>query len=204
MARTTDALLDQLLRFLPPQAAALSPVLAGLAAQLQAAEAEGEAAAAEVSIDGASGRWLTLLARGYGVTRATDETDASVRARLRNVADRLTPQAILDAANAVLAAYGYPEDAQLVEWFSAPERFADVNAFCDTSRLTGEHNTFFLVVPDPGALTLVETYADTDFADSSFVGEAGAGGEPPVLEALIAEIAQARAAGVRWFLILET
>jgi len=192
-------LVAQIERFLPPGFSASREILAGVAAALDRARQVNEDLALASTIGGAEGKWLTLMARGYGLSRATHETDVSVRRRLRNVEDRLTCQAILDAVNRLLEPYTATE-AVLYEWFDEDGAFWLDFDFLDDQRILGEWNTFYLFVPLLGEAAWGDAFLDDAFLDDAFLG---AGPEHPVYPAIVAEVERLRAAGVRWLMILE-
>lgn len=186
MARSTDELLEQLERFVPPEYAPLRPVLAGLAAMLVEAEETTDGLITSQTVGGAEGIWLTLLARGYGVDRATDETDSSLRYRLRNPEQQLTKAAILEAVNALLAEYTADEAELLEHWANGiymTEEDDDTDIFFDDAEIFDQHNAFTLRCP---------------LLDPFEVGD-----EHPVYVAIVVLVEQLRAAGVRWWLIVE-
>jgi hypothetical protein len=200
---STNDLLAQLRRHLPTHYDVLDPVLGGVAAAL----AEGlrvvdEELQGSVSVGGASGTWLTLLARGYGVRRGNAEGDASLRTRVRNAEGAVTKQALEAAANALLAEYT-GEQAEVVEHWAA-RVFLDDEAYADDAELFDQHNAFTLRVPrlieggGVGGFLGVDAWADQSFADAS------QGADHPVYGAIIAEIERLRAAGVRWWLLLDS
>lgn len=59
--------------------------------------------------------WLAQHARDRGSSRQAGEGDAALQQRLRLIPDALTRQALLDAANGILAAAGVAGSAALVE-----------------------------------------------------------------------------------------
>lgn len=59
--------------------------------------------------------WLNQHARDRGTSRQAGETDPVLQQRLRVIPDALTRQAILDAANAILAAAGVVGSAAMLE-----------------------------------------------------------------------------------------
>jgi hypothetical protein len=200
MARSTDELLEQLERFVPPQLQPLRPVLAGIAAMLRRAEIAGDDFAGAVSIGGAEGVWLTLLARGYGVERSTDETDDSLRTRLRNVEDKLTKARILAVVNALLAPHT-SEQAQLLEHW-ANGAYLDQDAYADQALLLDQHNAFTLLCPLIGEMPYGDAWCDQSYADDDAYCGSGTGMHP-VYDAIVAEVERLRAAGVRWWLVVE-
>ncbi len=184
MPRTTDELVDELLRFLPERFAGCRELLAPVAGQLAHVLAVAELDFIEhTTVTGARGPWLTLLARGYGIRRATGELDASVRLRLRFVEDAQTKPAIEGAVNALLAPYT-SSTCELVEhWADGVACDAsEVEAafIVDVSELYGARLAFTLIVP------LV--------ADDP---------THPVYNTIAAEVGRLKAAGVRWWMILE-
>jgi hypothetical protein len=146
MARTTAALLDRLLKRLPPCFEPVRPLLAAAAAQLHLVEAAGDDLAAAATVDGADDIWLSLLARGYGVERAVDEDDASLRRRLRNVEGQVTPEAVMVAVEAMVDAIS-ANTSELIEHWAAPHQALDVSAVCDVSHLYDRIPGFTVRVP---------------------------------------------------------
>lgn len=200
MARTADELLVQVLRFVPPEFRALASLLAARMAQLGAGEQAGEDLVEAGRLGSAEDIWLTVLARSFGAERGTDESDDALRARARRPADRLTPKAVLDATNAALARYG-SGDAILIEHFSAGI-FMDQDAYADNSEMFDQHLGFTLRVPLLGELPGVGGYADHDFVDVD--AWAGSGGAPhPVYAEILAAVEVLRAAGTRWWLLVD-
>ncbi len=59
--------------------------------------------------------WLQQHARDRGTSRQSGESDVALQQRLRTIPDALTRQALLDAANVVLAADGIAGTAALLE-----------------------------------------------------------------------------------------
>jgi len=200
--RTVAQLEKELLRLLPSQYQRLRDLLIAYPGVFREVELSTEEFVDAATIGGADGIWLTLLAQGYGVPRAPSEADASVRARLRNVERQVTRDAILEAVEAILVAYG-TSGARMVEWFEQP--FADnqeeEHAWADISYVSGGPNTFLIFVPLVETLSALDSFADlawTDFAD--FAGEDG---ESPMYAAIISEVERIRAAGIRWALVVE-
>lgn len=174
MARTTDEILAQMLRHLPPAYRPLTPWLAGMAAMFAEAEARGVALAEVGTFGGASGMWLRLHARGYGLIPGPDETDTALRDRLRNPERKITPGAVLAAVNAAIAPYG-PVQAELVEWWDFPVLDHDFVLDSANAHLVEVPNSFVIHIPDlPDA-----------------VGDAAAA------------VFDARAAGIRWAMFLD-
>lgn len=210
MSRTTADLLAQLERFLPPRYAALRPVLAGIAAQLALADATWEDFATASTVGGASDEWLTLLARGYGIDRSQDETDGSVRGRIRNPVPLVTPAAILAGVNDLLEAYT-ATPARLVETLRAPGGLTgepdETTAFVlDLSRF-GAWNHFTVIVPrvgTPWGGGSVLELLDPAHGFILGIGVLGLSGSiHPVYFAIVAFLRRARAAGIRVTLVIE-
>lgn len=197
MAYNVEQLLEVLKLHLPPRYEAVEPVLAGFAAALALASETSEALQQAATVEGGEGKWLTLLAKGYGVRRATDETDESVRLRLQNVEDAVTRTSILSAVNQLLAAYT-DEQATMVEWFDSDGAFYLDSSYLDTDRILGEWHTFYLFLPFIGDNDWGDFYLDDGFLDDAFLG-GGAG--HPVYASIIATVERLRAAGTRWLII---
>lgn len=178
---TTDQVLDEMLRGLPPRYAAAREVLAVYAAPLAHVMNVLESDfSPSVTVAAAKGVWLTLLAKGYGIYRADAEQDAALRARLRNFEDAQTVASIEAAVDALLALYA-GGTCELVEHWAVAGACDDEDrpCICDVSYLYDAHNAFTLIVP------LV-------------AGDAA----HPVYPAIVAEVERLRAAGVRWWLAL--
>jgi hypothetical protein len=190
---TTETLLGQLERWLPPHWKAAEPVLAAVAAPMAAAVEVLDDMVDSTTIDGAEGKWLTLLARGYGVVRTDSETDDGLRSRLQNVERKVTRLSILSAVDALLASYTVIH-AIMVEWFKPGGAFYLDDGYLDTGRLLGEYNTFYLFLPMIGEPTWGDLYLGSDFLDDEYVG---GGPSHPVYVAITAEVDRIRAAGVR-------
>jgi hypothetical protein len=201
MARTTDQLLAQLERFVPPQLRPLRPVLAGICAMLRRGEIAADDFSLSSTIGGAEGIWLTLLARGYGVERATGESDESLRARLRNVEDKLTKTRILRRVNELLSEYT-DEQAELLEHWANGFYF-DNDDYFDDDLVLDQHNAFTLVCPLVGdEIPVGNDYLDSMYLDDAYLGSGE--GIHPVYLAIVAEVERLRAAGVRWWLLVES
>lgn len=200
MARTTDALLAQLERLLPAQYRPLRPHLAGLAAMFRRCEQLGDDLKTAATVGGATSIWLTMLAHGQGIDRATDEPDASLRDRVRNPEDKLTPIAILAAVNALLAPYTSTQ-AQLLEHWSAAA-YCDDDAYADQAVIYDQHNAFTLVLPSIGEFNTGDAFCDDDaYADDCYLGHGD--GEHAVYAAIVSAVNKARAHGVRWWMVIE-
>lgn len=198
---TTDDQLAQLERWLPAHYRSVRALTGGRAAQSALAADTAEDLAGSVSIGGAEGTFLTLLARGYGVYRASNETDDSLRTRLRNIEQKVTPPAILARAIEMLTPYTDEAGLALIE---VREHFDSGiwldQDYLDQGYIYSSHNAFTLVVPLIGADPRVEAYVDQDFLDQSYLGEGQANTDADVYVALMAEIDRIRPAGVRWWL----
>lgn len=220
MARTTQELLERLFSFLPPDYETAEPLLAGLAAAMRDAEVAGDSLAdvlpfgstimvtpsgQTILYAGAEGIWLDLHAAGYGLSRQPGETDGQLRARLREVADRVTRPAILAAVNNLLLPFAVT--ATMIEWWEEPyldveEAVAPGGMYLDSTFLSGLANTFILIVPVVGLGYSVSAgpYLNVDaFLDSMFVGTDV---QDPVYAAIIALVETLRAAGIRWRLVI--
>lgn len=196
-ARTTEELLQRLFRFLPPGYASAEPLLAGIAR----AQSDGEQVAlclqdvlpfgpmtvtlpggSTVDYSGATDIWLDLHARGYGILRSPGEADAELRARLREVTERVTRPAILDAVDLLLVPFAV--SATMVEWFEEPyldlvETVAVGGMYLDSTLLSGGPSSFVLYVPSVGP-----------------------GYSAPVYGAIVSLVETLRSAGVQWRLIV--
>jgi len=190
----------RLQRFLPPRFGGSAELVAGSVAALEAAEDAAEAMVDHVGIGSNDGKWLTLLARGYGVYRSTGEADADLQARLRNVEDKLTRGSIRDAVDALLDAYTV-ETCSVEEWFEGDGCFWADEDYCDDQRLLGEWRTFYVLAPSLGVMAWGDFYCDDSFCDD--LGHVGAGPDHPIYGAIMAAVERIRAAGVRWLLISE-
>jgi len=199
VARSTATLLEQLERFLPPEYEGLRPVLAGMAAAMAEAESAGDDLVDEVTVSGADGIWLQLLAKGYGLSKGYGESDAELRARLQSPEDQLTREAILAVVNDLLSTYTATE-ASMVEWFEGPA--VDVDAWCDLSTIVDPSNRFVLELPlvgdfpHLGAAIDLDAYADVD-------AWLGTGIEHPIYATIWAAVDRLRAAGVQWCLFVD-
>jgi hypothetical protein len=209
VSATTAQLLAQIERFGPRRYLAVRAILAGIAAQLAAADAVVESFATSSTVGGASGAWLTLLARGYGIDRAQDETDASLRDRLRDPVPLVTPAALLEGVDAILADYT-ATPARLVETRRAigallggPDEPALI---LDLSRF-GDWNHFTVIVPrigDAWGGGSVLELLDPAHGFILGIGVLGLSGEiHPAYFAIVAFLRRARAAGIRVSLAIE-
>lgn len=207
MARTTDEILAQILQMLPDDYATGTPLLSGIAASQRQAEIVADTLAPLATIGSAAGSWLTLHADGIGIRRASGETDASLRFRLRNVEEQVTRAAILKAVNAVIA----PDVARLIEWYEAPylDDETDTGLWLDSpaTRLSGGPNSFLVLIPrqstgfDFGSFLDDETISGMWLDHSEqYIGESA---EDPKYATIVAEVERIRAAGVFWRLVIE-
>ena len=202
MARTTSQLLTVLERFLPPQMQAARPLLAGLAAQAAAVEAAGDDLADGATVAGADGIWLTLQAHGLGLHRAHGEVDADLRTRLRSPEQQLTPASILAAVNLLLASYT-SDEAELHE-HHAEGLYLDVDLWMDRSSWYDQHNAFTLVCPLVGDYPVGHSFFDAAAGawldQDLFFGDYV---EHPIYATIAAAVERLRAAGVRWWLVVD-
>lgn len=198
---TKDELYNQLRRFLPDYYDVLDPVLWAMAAAMEVAADTSDDLADSATIEGAEGAFLTLLARGYGIIRATSESDDTLRTRLRNVEDKATRGAILDAVNAILAPFT-GDQAEMREHWDAGI-FLDDEAYVDDPEtvLYNEHNAFTLLVPALEDVSTQDFYVDQSYADQSYT-DAAPSDFSTVYAAIIAEVERLRAAGIRWWLVI--
>lgn len=178
MARTTDEILAQMLRHLPPAYRPLKPWLAGMAAMFAEAEARGAALAEVGTFEGASGMWLRLHARGYGLTPGPGESDEALRDRLRKPERKIAPEAVLAAVNAALAPYT-DQQAVLEEWWDYAVVDDDWVVDSVDSHIVDLPNSFVIRLP------LLTDDSDPSIAD------------------VAAAVFDARAAGVRWAILLD-
>lgn len=206
MARTVADLLTQLYRFVPPDHQSAEPLYAGLAAVLREPEVLADVLSPLVTIGGATGVWLDLHADGYGIPRASsDEADAEVQTRLRNVDDALTPVAVKAAVDRLLAPHGVV--CELLEWFHEPwlhDTAEDDALWLDSTRISGGARTFLVIVPQvEGAQVSFGTHVDADFwlDSTAFLGADGPW--PSAYTAIVREVERLRAAGVSWRLVIE-
>jgi hypothetical protein len=117
--------------------------------------------------------WLNQHARDRGTSRQNGETDVALRARLRAVSDAITRQALLSAANAILAASSIAGSAAMIE---LPRDAAHCGAFSSDTGTGGTFATngvspgfqFTPTVPfaappyrDPSVVRLVQSYSIT-------------------------------------------
>lgn len=202
MARSVAELEAEQLRLLPSQYRKMRDLLVGYAGVLRRAEISAEALAEAVTIEGAEGLWLSLLAAGYGIDRSPSEPDDSLRVRLRSVERQITPAAVLAAVEAILEAYG-TSGARLVEWFEGPFWDIEDNSgfFWDIAHISGGPNTFLILVPEVGDLAALDSCWDYSFWDFDLYY--GQDGESPMYGAILAEVERIRPAGTRWALAVE-
>lgn len=124
------------------------PLLTAAAKQIGASLAQARYLFAQALIGTAEGAtsttpdWLNQHARDRNTSRQAGESDVALRERLRTIPDAVTRQAILDAANAILAAAGVSGEAALVE---LPRDAAWVGTY---TALTGTGGTFVQVGTD--------------------------------------------------------
>lgn len=206
MARSLEQLLTQLERMAPGYYDSCRPLLAGFAAAMARSESTFDTLQPLATIGGGTGKWLTLQARGVGIKRGSGESDESLRARLRDVADAVTRPAIEAAVNALIA----PDTCTIIEWWERP--YLDYNGD-DGCWLDNQDAT--LCDGPSGFLVLIPVQA-TEFAFGSFLDDetvdglwldiafAGEGPEDPAYAAIVNEVERLRAAGIYWRLVIET
>lgn len=177
MAQTIEQIYQSLLASLPARFTEAEPLLAGVAAALQAADASVDTMAQQASIGAGEGIWLTLQGEGLGVYRGEDETDAQLRDRLRFVEDRVTPAAITGVVDLIIA----PDSSQIVEWFEGPwlDNDNDSGLWLDNATSSGGPNSFTIAVP--------QVHVD----------------DPATCRRIIAAVQQFKAAGTFWRLLTE-
>jgi len=193
-----DASLMQ--RFLPPAYEGSEEVVAGFVAALQAGQAFVEDLVDSTTIEKAEGKWLALLARGYGVIKSTGEDDEDLRARLRNFEDKLTRPAIEAAVNAMLAAHT-GDQAVVHDWHADDGCCWADHDYCDDQRLFGEWLTFYVVAPLLGEMAWGDLYCDEAYCDDEH--HVGGGPDHTIYEAIRVLVERIRAGGTRWLLITE-
>lgn len=198
MARSTATLLAQLERFLPPGYAPYRPVLAGLAAMMREAEIAGDSAKASGTLAGAVAEWLDLHAHGHGIRRALDESDAQLAGRIQNPEDQVTRAAILSAADRILVPYTDVAAVMIEGWEYS---HLDIDFWLDFSPLNTQ-KAFVLIVPLIGDAVVGDSYFDSDYADNETY--AGEGIQHPVYGVILREVQRIRAAGVKWWLLIDT
>ena len=197
--RTRTAILAEIMATLPANLRSLSPVLAGTATALELTEQAASDLASNLEIGTAEGQWLDLIAKGQGLRRQVGETDTSLRQRLRTTPDALTRPAILAAVDAILAEYSAGH-SYMIEWFDGP--YLD-DAYLDDpeSLYGGGPNTFILIVPAVAGVPVSGSYLDESYLDDSYLGNAG---YSPLYQSISAAVERIRAAGVRWWIALDT
>lgn len=196
---STATILADFEQFVPKQYRAMRPLMAGWAAAFDGADQAGEMLRGNCTISTAAGKWLDLLAVGFGLRRQPAESDDSLRYRIQHPADALTRPAILDVVNAYLTTIGQPATATMIEWFQGPA--LDVDFWLDQTVLQNRGAQFVLVVPQIG-----NTIAGSGYLDSEAFGidlYLGSDGIDPAYNAIIALVNAIRAAGVRWALRID-
>jgi hypothetical protein len=220
MAYTTEQLLAQLLRYLPEGYQALVPHIAGLAAAAAGATETADDAADSVTIAGASGQWLTLMAKGYGVEKVENENDPSLRQRLRYVERRLTIGSIEAAVNAILDTVG-ASDCRVADWWEddvscwfwdASSSVTAGASYFDEASLGDYWLVFTVFVPMIGNHPGIGSYlGDIDDASEGWDNyldiDCYLGGDAavlsPIYDTIIDQVERIKAAGVRWWLIVD-
>lgn len=200
MARTTEELLTQLRKLLPGHYEQAEALLAGFAAAMQLTEATIDTLRDLATIEDGTGMWLTLQAHGYGILRASGESDESLRIRLRAVEDQVTRPAIEAAVNRLIA----PDVCRIVEWFDGPYLDSGLWLDCSGAWLSGGPQSFLVVIPRQGSgFSWGDSYLDNELYLDNEGAYLAEGPEDPVYAAIINEVERIRAAGVFWRLVLE-
>lgn len=201
-ARTVQQITDELARMIPAHTAGpAEPLIGGAAAVLQAAESAGYDAAATTTIGGADGKWLDLMLRGVNSQRADGETDASVRARLRDPQLGITRANIKAVVDAILSAFGVGE-CLILEWFEGPA--LDRDFYLDYVSIIETPNWFLIVVPSI-AENLTTSYLDSTYMDRDmYLGDWVVDPAVGAYAAINAAVHLIRAAGIRWALYVDT
>ena len=170
-AESTEQYLENLLRHLPEHYRTFSEILSAPARALAEVRASGDILRRQATLKHGEGRWLTLHGRGLGVERTTQELDAALRGRIRDVADRVTRPAVMTAVNAALAEVTN-ETAYMVEWFEGP-RLADDGSPSDPAVTGGQ--PFHIGNPDqarmvggPGTFAIVAPRLSGDFTEDIY------------------------------------
>ena len=199
MSRTTEQVLDQLHKLLPAYYQTADALLGGFAAAQAHAESSAEDLRALATFGNSSGMWLTLHAHGYGIRRAANESDASLRGRLRRVQDQVTWSAIETAVNAIIA----PDTCRVVEWFEGPFLGIDTWLNNQSCIMSGGPSSFLVIIPSQGTTFDFGSYLNADLylGIDSYIGD---GPEAPAYAAIVNEVNRIKAAGVFWRLVLES
>lgn len=174
----------------------LHALWSGLAAPLAQAKAWITSLFEQALIGTGSDIWLTLHAKGLGVERLQDETDAQLRIRMRNTQDRVTPSAIATAISKLLSTVS-ELGAYVIDRNDGPGFGLEVDAL-EQGAWFWEWNAFLLYLPS------------LEPAEAPSGMEAGALEEEwfelmreHVIYTLIrAETVRCRAAGIRVFYVL--
>lgn len=181
MATVSDYI-EQLKAYLPGLFSARDELLAIFAGAMVEVLSRAETLASLVDIGTSTGIWLTLLARSYGIERATNEPDAALRERIRNLDEALTVQSIEDAVNALLDPYTATLAYIVEHWSSGPvldiEEDPPLSFVVGSTTLWDDYLGFTLYVPDLGD-------------------------EHEVYAAIYAEVERIRAAGTRWRMVIQ-
>lgn len=120
--RTTGEILDELLKFLPPDYVEASDLLGGIAAQMSRMETDGGTLFDLATVSRGIEKWLTLHGQGLGFLRGPGETDDAYRERLRAIEDKVTRPAILAAMETILESRttGVNVNGEMLEWYQGP------------------------------------------------------------------------------------
>lgn len=199
MARTTAQLLEQLQRFMPEHIGEpLAPVLGGVAAAFAEVEQAVDELVDDTTIGGAEEEWLTLRADDQGLARLPSETDAELRLRLRNPERQLTPGAILDAVNGLLATYTATE-AVMVEWFYGSNFLGQM--YLGQFHFAPSPLAFVIFVPRVGDVpNLTDSFLGVSYLGTTYLGS---GGVHIAYTQLGKLLARQRAAGIRAWIVVD-
>lgn len=198
MARTVDELLEQIERFVPADdRLLLRPLFAGIAACMRECELAGDDMVDAATVGSSVDKWLTLLARSYGLRRASLETDAQLRSRIRYPERQLTKAAILDRVNAILAPYTATE-AEMLQWWEA-STYLGYAWYLDHGRMSGGPHSFLLLVPLVGDLPGGASFLGATYLSATYLGVH----EHEVYDLISAEVDRIRAAGVRGYVAID-
>lgn len=147
---TSTYLNEQAARLLPDSFAPVLPLVAGAAGALAVVAEDIETWADAATISTSEGEWLDLLARGFGLYRKPDESNADLRDRIAATPKLLTPSAMEQVVNAIIT----PAACTVVEHWKA-RVFCDDHAdeyvtdlFCDEDTLLGVRNGVTVVCPE--------------------------------------------------------
>ena len=184
MATDVDSVIDELIKLVPSRYQASREVLAAFAGPLAVATDWVEENAPISDFEGSYGIWRTLLAKSYGVYRATEETDELLLVRMRNPDERLTPVSILKAVNDILATRTTTQ-AQLIEFFAIEPNMVLGTEVVAFSFILGRSITEF----EPGSFIIILP----DFGDIN----------DPIYQSIAAEVNSIRGAGIKSYFLVQ-